>query len=329
MMVVSALIVISFAACTMRAPYRQLTGFTQGTTYHITYEDQAAINYQLSIDSLLKVIDTMLSGYIPQSMISRINNNDSTVRINHHIKVLFNKSHQIWERSNGMFDITVGPLVNAWGFGPAQQAVPDSAQVMALCSLVGMEKISITADRLIKADPRMNIDFNAVAQGYSVDVLCGFFDMQRCVNYLVEIGGEVRTRGVNATGDIWRIGVDKPIVGTAAGQNLQTVLNIENCAVSTSGDYRAYFEKGRKRYGHTINPKTGYPAQQNVLSATIVMADCMSADGYATACMAMGFPACKALFVQDPSIQAYLIYAAGNGVDSVYMTPGMTKIISP
>lgn len=325
------ILIVLFTSCTNS--YETIDGFTQGTTYHIIYERDGAFGkspekMQYDIESLFEDFDLSLSSYIPGSIISRINNNDPEVIVDNYFKTVLSKSLEVYEISNGSFDITVGPLVNAWGFGPENQIQTDSAFIDSLLQYVGMDKIKLSGDKLVKESDGIRLDVNAIAQGYSVDVVCEFLEKKKIENYLVEIGGELRSKGTKLFNESWRVGVDKPYENNLIpGQNLQVILKLEDCSLATSGNYRKFYEKDGIKYSHSINPKNGYPVMDTLLSATIIANDCMTADAYATACMVMGFGE-SINFIQEMSgIEAYLIYSGENGEFKIWKTEGFKDLI--
>lgn len=313
------------SSCT-REKYYFIEGQAQGTTFHITYKGNN--DYTPEIDSILKAFDKSLSAYIDNSIISRINNNDSTVKIDDWFKAVFYKSREVYINSNGMFDLTVGPLVKAWGFLKDTTIKHDSAHIQELLQLVGMDKIHIEHNKLVKENPNIVIDVNAIAQGYSVDVVSEFLEKKGCKNYLVEIGGELKATGLNPENGIWRIGIDKPIDGNQdSGANLQTIIEISGKSLATSGNYRKFFVENGVKYAHSINPKTGYPAKNNLLSATIVADDCMTADAYATACMVSGLDKSLQILNKVKGLEAYLVFSDNQGNFKIYVTDGLRSRI--
>jgi FAD:protein FMN transferase len=309
--------------------YNQIEGFTQGTTYHINFENSTGKDYRESIDSILKDFDMSLSEYIPNSIISRINSNDPEVKVDEHFKTVFFKSKQIWEQSDGAMDITVGPVIDALGFGPTAKTVVDSAEIKRLLKYVGFEKVRLENDRVIKADTAVKLDVNSIAQGYSVDVICNFFDSEGIPNYMVEIGGEVRARGKNSKGLYWRIGIDKPEEGNLIpGEKIQTIISLKNQSVTTSGNYRAFYEENGAKYSHIINPKTGFPVSSRLLSVTIVAKDCITADGWDTPMMVMGLEKSIETLRKHPELEGLLIFSDDKGNYKEYMTDGFKAMIT-
>lgn len=308
-------------SCT-KMKYHFIEGQAQGTTFHITYEGYK--NYEYEIDSILKAFDNSLSAYVENSILSRINNNDSTVKVDAWFKTVFKKSQEVFTASDGMFDLTVGPLVKTWGFLKDTTIKHDSAHIQKLLQWVGMDKVHIDKDKLIKENAHIIIDVNAIAQGFSVDVVAEFLEQQDCKNYLVEIGGEIKAKGVNPKGKIWRIGIDKPMDGNqVAGSNLQTIIEISGKSLATSGNYRKFYIENGVKYAHSINPKTGYPAKNQLLSATIIADDCMTADAYATACMVCGLEKSIALLKKVKGLEAYLVYNDNHGNYQTYVSEGL------
>jgi thiamine biosynthesis lipoprotein len=307
--------------------YYKIAGFAQGTSYHITYEMPETIDLQPQIDSILKAFDHSLSSYDTTSVISKINRNEE-VLIDDLFTRVFIKSEEVFKASGGLFDITVMPLVNAWGFGPGTRQHFDSIQIDSLLDFVGMGKVKIVNKTVIKTDPRVQLDVNAIAQGYSVDIVSGYLDDNGSKNYIVEIGGEIRAKGVNMSGQTWRVGIDRPEFGNVIpGVELAAILQLKNKALATSGDYRKYFEENGVKFAHHIDPKTGYPARQSILSATIAASDCITADAFGTVCMVGGLEKSKEILAKHPELEAYLIYTDDKGNYQLYITEGMKKMI--
>jgi len=321
-----AIILLIFNNCATDkvSHYRKISGFTQGTTFHMTYEDRMDEDLSVAVDSLFKAFDLIFSEYIPNSMVSRINSNDSTVILDDMFIEVLNKSLQINTETNGAMDLTVGPLVNAWGFGAEKKAIIDSVVIDSLLQYVGMQKIRLEGRKLIKELPGIRIDVNSIAQGYSVDVIYRFFDRLGIKNFMIEIGGEVRVKGKNPKGELWRIGIDKPDIGNnQAGETLQTIILLNNKAVTTSGNYRKYFEENGRKYSHIIDPHTGYPYKNSLLSVTVIAQDALTADGYDTPLMVMGLEGARTFLKQHPELDAYMIYSDEDGQFQVEFTKGI------
>ncbi len=300
--------------------YRKISGYTQGTTYNITYKDALGRNFQKEIEDRLQQFDMNFSAYIHESVISRINRNDPDVELTEDFILLFHKAKEVYENTQGAFDITVGPLVNAWGFG-WEHDHPDSVNIDSLLQFIGMDKVHIEDEKLVKSHPGIVLDVNAIAQGYSADIISAFLESKKIHNYLVEIGGEIHAKGVNPKGVYWRVGIDKPIENNVSlEREIQSVVNMQDNSLATSGNYRKFYEKDGIKYAHSIDPKTGYPILSNLLSATVLTNDCITADAYATAFMVMGLDKSIEYIEKHKNIEAYLIYSDKEGNYQVYMT---------
>ena len=231
--------------------------------------------------------------------------------------------------TNGAFDITVAPLANAWGFGFKKGTFPDSIMIDSLLQITGYEKVKMDNGKVIKQDSRTMLSCSAVAKGYSVDVIAQLLDRKGIKNYMVDIGGEVVVKGKNPSKGLWRIGINKPVDDSlAVNQDLQTILEISDLGLATSGNYRNYYYKDGKKYAHTIDPRTGYPVQHSILSSTVIAKDCMTADALATAFMVMGLEEAEAFCKANPEIDAYFIYSGENGEFNTFYTEGMKKYIA-
>lgn len=311
-----------------KSEYFKISGFAQGTTYSITYENTTNQDYSEAIDSILKAFDKSLSIYDSTSIISRMNNNDTTARADDWFLDVFNKSAEVYKMSDGAFDITVGPVVNAWGFGKGPELKHDTAYIDSLLQFVGMDKVKLDGRKLVKKFPGVKLDVNALAQGYSVDVVCNFFKSKGIPNYLVEIGGEVRGKGTNAKGKLWQIGIDRPKDDNMTpGADLQAIVQIDNKALATSGNYRAFYVENGVKYSHEINPKTGFPSRNTLLSTTVVCDDCVTADAYATAFLVMGLEKSKELLKKLNGMEVYFVYSNPEGKYEIYYSDGMKKMI--
>lgn len=318
-------------ACKDKKPvFANFTGFTQGTTYSVVYDNKKNINPEVlksKVEKILHDFDMSLSLYKDSSIICRINRNEEVVPDTFFTEV-FIKSAKISEMTDGAFDITVAPLVKAWGFGPDGHKNFTESKRDSLLKLVGMNKVSLINGRVIKSDPRISLDANAIAQGYSVDVICRYFDNMGIKNYLVEIGGEVRAKGTKA-GAFWRIGIDKPEDNNMSpGQILEAIIKISDKALATSGNYRKFYIENGIKYSHEIDPKTGYPAKNTLLSVSIMADDCATADGIATACMVMGKEKTIKFLGKHPGFESYLIYSDESGSFKTWMSPKLAEYIS-
>ena len=312
-----------------RGAWLKISGYTQGTTYNITYQDPDSTDYQEQLEKLLGEFDQSLSTYIPSSIVSRMNQGIPDVVADEYFRICFLAAEEVYAATGGAFDITVAPVVNAWGFGFTERSRVDSALIDSLLQFVGMNMISLRENKLVREREGMMLDMNAIAQGYAVDVLAEFFDAENIENYLVEIGGEVRCSGKNRFGLDWRIGIDKPIDGLQLpGVQMQAIVQISGRSLATSGNYRRFYEEDGIKYSHTIDPFTGYPVQHGLLSATVVASDCMRADAYATAFMVMGYEKARSFLEKHKYLDAYLIFNDEIGDYRVWYTAGMKKILS-
>lgn len=286
--------------------YTTIKGEVFGTYYTIHYHD--VTNYEKEVKQLFKDFDNSLSTYNKQSIISRINTNDTTVKIDSYFETMFRTAVSVYQQTNGAFDITVAPLVGAWGFGAMQQEWKQEPNVEQILPYIGLDKITIKEQKIKKKDPRIMLDASAIAKGQSCDVIADFLNKKDCKDYMIEIGGEVRCKGYNAYGEKWKIGIDKPYDDPAnENSELQTILSISNKGLATSGNYRQYYYKNNKKYAHTIDPTTGYPVNHNLLSATVIAQTTMIADAYATAFMVLGAEKSIQICNQIPQLECYLI----------------------
>ena len=276
---------------------------------------------------ILLNFDMSLSLYVDSSLISRINRNEDII-VDSFFTEVFKKSVVISAMTNGAFDITVGPLVKAWGFGPDAHKSFDKTKLDSLKNLIGMDKVSLKNGRLIKFNSGIQIDVNAIAQGYSVDIICHFLDDLGIKNYLIEIGGEVRAKGTKG-GSLWRIGIDRPEDNNQIpGQSLQAIIKIGNKALATSGNYRKFYEEDGVKYSHTIDPRTGYPARNTLLSASIIADECAMADGIATACMVMGKDSAIVFLNKHPQFSGFLIFSDNTGVFKTWESDNLKDFIT-
>ncbi len=307
-------------------PYQNDKGFIFGTVYNITYQHDKDL--QDEIVKALNQVDASLSPFNKNSIITKVNNNES-VKLDDMFIDVFTLAKKISSETHGAFDMTVAPLVNAWGFGFKHDTAPTAETIDSLRQLVGFDKVNIAKGKVVKADPRISLDGSAIAKGYGCDIVARLFRRYDIKNYMIEIGGEVVTCGVSPKRVPWKIGVTKPTDDTlSTNQELQTVLNITDKAMATSGNYRNFYYKNGKRYAHTINPKTGYPIQHNILSATVLAPSCAMADAYATSFMVLGLDESQKILESHPELMAYFIYSDEKGDNAVWFSPSMKgKII--
>jgi len=326
-------------SCKEEQTFQQISGETQGTTYLITLLDDKQEVKKSSIDSLLHAFDLSLSGYIPNSTVIAFNNAKAEFAVpqtDDYFLPCFELSRKVSEKTDGAFDPTVLPLMNIWGFLKDVSKLPTTEQIDSVKEFIGFENPDLFSLEkknnglvFIKNDPRLQFDFNAIAQGYSVDIIADYLKLKGHKNFYVEIGGEIYVSGHNAEGKPWRLGVDKP-VSTNDGKSkriISAVINLSEGGIATSGNYRKYYEKNGKIYAHTLDPKTGHPAENELLSATVIAESAAIADGMATAFMVMGLEKAKEyLKIKDEDrLDVLFIYRGeGNTIES-YATKGMEE----
>lgn len=301
-------------------PYQINQGMVFGTFYKITYQHDK--NLQKEIEAQLKSVNDALSMFDKKSIITAVNNNEP-VKLNDMFVNVFKLAQSISEDTDGAFDITVAPLVNAWGFGYKSGALPSQQDIDSIRAFVGYQKVKLSGMRIQKEDARLTLDCSAIAKGYGTDVVARYFLREGIKNFMVEIGGEIVTHGVNPKRQQWSIGIEKPVEDSLAMKSeLQTVLKVDDIAMATSGNYRNFYYKDGKKYAHTIDPKTGFPVQHNILSATVLAKQCAVADAYATAFMVMGLEKSKEVLARHKDLKAYLIYD-DNGKYGIWKSPDL------
>ena len=304
------------------------SGEAQGSYYHIQYLSEHGENYKSQIDSILLEVDSSLSIYKEHSLISKLNKGED-IKTDMLFNAVFLGAEKVFQESEGNFDCSVSPLVNAWGFYKdklGDSLVIDSSKFRKILPYVGFDKISLFTDSLV-LPKGMSLDFNSIAQGYTVDVIAQFLESRGDSSYLVEVGGELLAKGKNADGNIWRVGVDKPSEDIDRQERFQFILDLEDKALATSGNYRKFYKQDGVKYAHTINPFTGFPAQNRLLSVTVIYDNCMLADAYATAFMVMGVKQSKQFVKAHSEIEIYLVYTGKDGTWKTYISPAMQKRI--
>jgi len=304
-------------------------GAALGTSYRLVYISDTELNLQEEIDSVFRAVNQSLSTYISDSDISKINRGDSTLVIDEMFDDVFVLSKEVYQKTNGHFDPTVGTLVNAWGFGPEEQIVMDSTKVDSLLKYVGFDKVCITDRRTVqKSNPEIYFDFNAVAKGYAIDRLAKMMDDKGIENYLLEVGGELVAKGENIIkGKSWIVGIDDPEMEVT--RQLKKLIHLKDKALASSGNYRKFRvdEKTGKRYVHTVDPKTGFTKNGNTLAATVLANTCAKADAYATAFMVMDLDQALKLLSQQKELEGYIIYIDENGATQEFMTEGFQALV--
>ena len=306
-------------------PYQHNTGQIFGTTYHITYQSEKDLHREIL--QRLQLVDQTFSTFNDESIISKINRNEP-VKLNQMFIEVFDLAKTVSKDTHGAFDITVAPLVNVWGFGFKSGTPPTKAVIDSLRQLTGYEKVKLIGSKVRKQDPRIMLDCSAIAKGYGSDVVAQYLRSRDVENFMIEIGGEIVVQGNSDKRLPWKIGVTKPTDdSTQTNNELQTVLNLSNTAMVTSGNYRRFYYKNGKKYAHTIDPKTGYPVQHNILSATVLANTCAKADAYATSFMVLGLEKTQQVLQHHPDLMVYLIYADGQGKNKVWYSPSLKKAI--
>ncbi len=302
-------------------PYQKNSGLIFGTTYNITY--QHADDLHEEIEAELKKVDDEFSMFNSQSIVARLNRGEKPELTSNFIDV-FKLARQVSDDTNGAFDITVAPLVNAWGFGFKHEQMPTKEQIDSLCQFIGFQYVSLKGNTITMQKPGMMLDFSAIAKGYGVDVVARLLERHDIKNFMVEIGGEICTRGINPERVPWKIGVSKPNEDALNERHeLQTILNVTDKSMATSGNYRNFYVKGGKKYAHTIDPKTGYPVQHTLLSATVLADRCATADAYATSFMVLGMDGAKQILERHKELMAYLIFTDRKGNLTVWYSPSL------
>ena len=315
-------------------PYQKDSGFVFGTVYNVSY--QSSKNLQADIEAELQKVDAALSMFNQESVISRINQGESQIdtgEAGDMFVEVFRLARKISADTDGAFDITVAPLVNAWGFGFKGGDMPGQHEVDSIRQFVGYRSVTLQDQdgnrSMLKTDPRTMLDCSAIAKGYGTDCVARLLKAHGIENFMVEIGGEVVTRGVSPSRVPWRIGVTKPIDDTlSVSSDVLSVLNVTDRAMATSGNYRNFYYKGGRKYAHTIDPMTGFPVQHSLLSATVLADECAVADAYATSFMVMGLEKAKAVMERHSELMAYFIYAGADGQLATWYSPSLKDKIA-
>lgn len=305
--IVYLFLIVILSSCNQEPKSTKISGPVFGTAYNIQYYTTDNSNYKTQFDSLFAVINESMSTYIPDSKISRINNGE-IIEVDEHFTRVFNNAKKIYRATEGAFDPTIGAVVNAWDFGPEGKIINiDSTTIDSLMKSVGYNRVGLKNNKLIK-NSNSFIDFNAIAKGYGVDVIGEFLESKNVTDYLVEIGGEIRVRGLNLDKKSpWRVGVDDPNFNEE--QTYSKIIALEDEAMATSGTYRKFkIDENGNRYAHIIDTKTGYPSKTNILSVSVLAEDCMTADAYATAFQAMGIDKVKAFTERHPELKVFIIF---------------------
>ena len=317
-----------FNGCSQPAKYIFNEGQIYGTIYHIVYESPAGKDLKPEIDAELQRLTLIFSTFNPESQISKVNKN-IPVELDPLFINCFNCSMKVSELSEGAFDITVAPLVNAWGFGFTNRQKITQPLIDSLLLVTGYKKVKLEKGKVVKENPGIMLDMSAISKGYTCDIIGSFLAERGCRNYMVEIGGEVVAKGINNRGTVWNIGISKPDeTSYYAREDIQAVVKLPGKALATSGNYRNFYVQDGKKYGHEINPHTGYPAEQNLLSTTVLANDCMTADAWATAFMVLGLEKSVEIQKKLPGIEVYFIYADESGFNKIYMSDHFREYLS-
>ena len=314
------LVVIVLQSCRQPAKYIYNEGYIYGTIYHFIYESPRGKDLHDEIKAKLNEYNRIFSTFDSTSVISRVNNNQP-VELDELFIRCFTRAMEISELTGGAFDITAGPMVNAWGFGPEKRQRLTEEKVDSLRQITGYKKVRLENGRIIKEDPNMKLDMSAIAKGFTSDLIADFLARKGCENYMVEIGGEVVAKGNNERGRTWTIGISKPDESAFFATNdIQARVVLPEQALATSGNYRNFYVEDGKKYAHTIDPKTGFPVQHSLLSTTVIAGNCMDADAFATAFMVLGLEESVELARILTGLKVYFIYSDDQGRPQVYMS---------
>ena len=306
-------------------PYQESVGEKYSTFYSVTYKSE--VDLSDSIATLLEEFDYSLSPFNKNSIIAAINNNDTTARADELLKDVIALSQEVYEATSGVFDPTISPLINAWGFGFKTEKYPNQAEVDSLKMFVGMNKITLTSDsRVLKENANITLNFSAIAKGYIVDLVAKYLDKKGVTDYLVNIGGEINCKGLNPKGEEWRIGVDKPEESNKGG-DIHSILQLSDKSLATSGNYRKFKQEESQKVWHIIDPRTGYPTQARVLSATVIANDCAIADAYATALMVLGVEEGISIIDADSTLEAMFICPGDTAQYNIYYSKGFKQYL--
>ena len=300
------------------ADIQKCSGSVFGKEYHITYQNGGDIHNELK--EVMADVDNSLSPFNKESVITAINNGNN-VEADSMFTEVFDMAKNVAEETQGAFDITVAPLVNAWGFGFKNKIDVSKEKIDSIRKYVGFEKVHMENGKVIKEDKNIMLDCSAIAKGYGVDAVGRYLEKKKIRNYMVEIGGEIRVKGCNPEGRLWKVGISKPIDDSLnVNGEIQEVLMVSDIAIATSGNYRNFYIKDNKKYAHTIDPRTGYPVQHSILSSTVVAPTCALADAYATSFMVVGLDEAKKILARHKELQAYFIYTDSKGKMATWCT---------
>lgn len=316
-------IILLLAGCEKEV-FRYAEGAIYGTSYHISY--RSGQDLDKGIRQEMERVNASLSMFNPNSVVAKINRGECD-EVDSLFNILWRTATKVNQVTEGAFDVTVAPLVNAWGFGYKHDCPPTSSRIDSIMEKVGMDKLFVENGRITKKVEGVEIDASAIAKGLGVDLVAGYFDAEGITDYMVEIGGEVRVKGNSDKKRPWRIGIDKPQDDPAVGKReLEMVLNLSDGALATSGNYRNFYIRDGKKYAHTINPHTGYPVQTDIVSSSVFAPTCMESDAYATAFMVLGQEKSRRIVENDPALQACFMYM-DNDTLKIWMSDGFKKLV--
>ena len=322
---VVAFLVMTLVSCVSQPRKTVLQGLAQGSYYAITYYDVENRNFQHEVDSIFYAVDMSVNLWVDSSVICKVNRNEDVILDNIFIDN-FNIAQKAAELSGGCFDPTIAPLVEAWGFSAKSGDSITPQLIDSLKTLVNYQKVSIVEGRVVKANPAMKLDFNAIAQGYTSDMIGAFLESQGVTNYIVDVGGEIMARGCKPDGKPWVVGIEQPAADWDSERVIQQRVELSDKGIVTSGSYRKYVERDGKRYSHSINPTTGYPVDHQLLSATVIAETSVWADALASICMVMGMERSLELINSLDGVEAYYIFVNAQGELDTYATPGFKTL---
>ena len=304
----------------------KIKGFAQGTDYTILYYANDSVATKSGIDSLLNVIDQSMSLYQKGSLINQFNAAEKQIQTDYFLNVVLKRSFEINADTKGIFDITVAPLVQAWGFGPKPVSIePDEKEIKSILNNVGMQNLKLEKGLLIKTKPSIQIDLNGIAQGYSVDLIADYLNQKGIKSYVAELGGEIRVAGPKPDGTSMKIGIEGPDQNDEPAIRHIALLN--QGAITTSGNYRKFHQSGKKKISHLINAQTGYPLENEMISVTVYAADAITADGYDNALMGMHLQEALKFVEERPNLEAYFVYHKPDGAIADTLSTGFKKIL--
>lgn len=306
----------------------KIKGRAQGTSYQISYYHSNEVVSKYQIDSILERIDYSMSLFRPNSLISQFNKSPKAGKLDMHFLNVMQNAFLINKDTKGIFDVTVEPLLDAWGFSVIKRdSLPTKKKINTLLPLIGMDKIKIDGNRLIKEQAAVQINVNGIAQGYTVDVLADFLKEHGIRNFFIELGGEIRAEGRKPDNSQFMIGIEGPLTEGVNNVGIKHRIYLEDMAVTTSGGYNQFVRKDDKQYIHILNPTTGFPIESDILSITVLAKDAVTADGYDNALMAMGMKEALKFLHSRPEIDAYIVYRTSDRIVQDTMTNGFKAII--